>query len=146
MTTLVEQARERLYAQGGRMTAQRRLVIELLDGLAEHPTAEELYEQARRRDPKIHLSTVYRTLRWLQQEGLISSRWFAESERQERFEPNRPQDHFHFVCLDCGRRIEFFESPLTNEIITQFEGRFQAQVDSASLTLYGLCDSCCEGS
>ena len=77
MRELINVATERLRAQGGRMTIQRRLIFSLLDSLGEHPTAEELLILAREQDPDLNLSTVYRTLRWLEAENLVSSRVFA---------------------------------------------------------------------
>jgi Fe2+ or Zn2+ uptake regulation protein len=90
MGELINVAQERLRAQGGRMTIQRRLLFSILDSLGEHPTAEELLLLARKQDPDLNLSTVYRTLRWLEAESLVSSRVFAEERRQERFDAALP--------------------------------------------------------
>jgi Fe2+ or Zn2+ uptake regulation protein len=145
MTSLIQQARERLHSQGGRMTAQRRLILEILEGdEGYHPTAEEVYAQARQREPRIHLSTVYRTLRWLHAEGLVSSRWFHEERRQERFDPNSPSEHHHFVCLSCQEVIEFLEPLMTEGVRRRFENQHGALVEKASLQMYGWCSQCRE--
>lgn len=141
MGVLVQQVTERLRAQGGRVTAQRRLILETLDTVSTHPTAEELYEQARRHDPTLNLSTVYRLLRWLESEGLVSSRWFEGEPHRERFDPAQPADHDHFLCLTCKRVIEFNE-PLTEAMKDRFTQKFGAQVMSATLVLYGQCADC----
>ena len=73
MGDLIQEAHVRLRAQGGRMTAQRRLLLSLLESLREHPTAEELFLLAIKQDPTLNLSTVYRTLRWLEGESLVIS-------------------------------------------------------------------------
>lgn len=123
------------------MTAQRRLIFESLDGMVDHPTAEELFHRVRLQDPRINLSTVYRTLRWLEQEGLISARMFDEDRRQERFDPGRPSDHHHFVCTECKNVIEF-DNRLVDRIVLQFEDDYGVAVESGNLTLYGLCAEC----
>jgi len=123
------------------MTAQRRLILETLENTSSHPTAEELFEVVRKFDTKIHLSTVYRTLRWLEQEGLVSARRFDEGQRQERFDPALPSEHDHFVCKSCQRVIEFNDSQ-KQTIRDQFEIETGATVETISIELYGLCADC----
>lgn len=141
MTDLVSTARERLRAQGGRLTAQRRLLFSILDSLGEHPTAEELFHVARERDPELNLSTVYRTLRWLEAENLVSTRVFDEDRRQERFDPALPCEHHHFMCTRCKSVIEF-NSSLFASIKSQFQELNGARVATGSIVLYGLCADC----
>ncbi len=143
MGTLVNQVAKKLRQQGGRMTAQRRLILGVLESMpGDHPTAEEVHSRAQASDPNLHLSTVYRTLRWLQAEGLVSSHWFPEERRHERFDPNRPAGHHHFVCQACQEVVEFVEPLMMDSIRRQFEDRSGSFVESASLVLYGLCPSC----
>lgn len=132
---------QRLHAQGGRMTRQRRLILETLSSLRGHPTAEEVHAVARRSAPNLHLSTVYRTLRWLQQAGLVSSRWFADERRQERFDPALPTEHHHFQCTAC-KHVSEFDDPLLERVKARFARQTGARVASASLVFYGLCDTC----
>jgi Fe2+ or Zn2+ uptake regulation protein len=141
MGTLVQDAGERLRREGGRMTAQRRLILEELECLDCHPTAEDLYDAVRQREAGINLSTIYRTLRWLEQAGMISARRFDEEGRQERFDPALPAEHHHFVCSACKSVIEF-DDPQIENIKTWFEKRTGAKVELASVTLYGLCSQC----
>ena len=141
MSDLLVNARQRLHTRGGRMTAQRRLILVILDALDSHPTAEELHAIAVQEDPSLHLSTVYRTLRWLEQEGLISARRFDEARRQDRFDPVLPSQHYHFLCSACKNVIEF-DHPAIAEIQQDFERQHQVQVASASVVLYGLCADC----
>ena len=144
MGELVSQAYERLRSQGGRMTNQRRLLLSILDSLGEHPTAEELLLIARKQDPDLNLSTVYRTLRWLEAEKLVSARLFAEERRQERFDAALPSEHHHFMCNNCKNVIEF-DTDLLADIKTQFEVSSGANVSTGSIVLYGLCPSCQDG-
>ena len=141
MSELVNQAYERLRSQGGRMTNQRRLLLSILDSLGEHPTAEELLLIARKQDPDLNLSTVYRTLRWLEAEKLVSARLFAEERRQERFDAALPREHHHFMCTNCKNVIEF-DTELLVDIKSQFQDSSGARVSTGSIVLYGLCPSC----
>lgn len=141
MSDLVTEAQERLRLQGGRMTLQRRLLFSILDSLGEHPTAEELLLLAREKDPDLNLSTVYRTLRWLEAENLVSTRVFAEERRQERFDAALPSEHHHFMCTNCKDVIEF-DTDLLRSIKSEFQELNGAQVVKGSIVLYGLCAKC----
>jgi Fe2+ or Zn2+ uptake regulation protein len=141
MNNLLDEAADILRSQGGRMTSQRRLILQTLENMSSHPSADELHSIVRQQYPHIHLSTVYRTLRWLEGEGLISSRWFEEERRQERFDPAIPVEHHHFLCTRCKKVIEF-DYPLVDEIARQFEQETNAQIDSTTVVLYGLCKDC----
>lgn len=143
MDDLIQETLTRVQAKGGRMTAQRRLILETLSRMETHPTAEEIYHLASQKDPSLHLSTVYRTLRWLEQEGLVKVRLFNEDRRKERFDPSPPAEHYHFLCTRCKRVIEF-DTLLVNAIKAQFELHSGAQVEVGSVVLYGLCSSCRE--
>jgi Fur family transcriptional regulator, ferric uptake regulator len=141
MVNLLQESKKRLNAGGGRMTVQRRLILETLGELGGHPSVEEIYDLARQTDPSLHLTTVYRTLRWLEREGLVSSCWFEDERHQERFDPGQPGEHYHFLCTSCKAVIEF-DNLLVNTIKAQFELHTGAQVDIGRVVLYGLCAPC----
>lgn len=141
MGDLVQEAHVRLRSQGGRMTTQRRLLFSILDSLGEHPTAEELFHIARQRDSTLNFSTVYRTLRWLENENLVSTRVFAEDRRQERFDAALPSEHHHFMCTNCRTVIEF-DTELLEFIKLRFQEKNDASVTTGSIVLYGLCRNC----
>lgn len=141
MGTLVEDATEKLRMQGGRMTSQRMMILELLESLDTHPTAEELYAVASRRDANLNLSTVYRTLNWLESEGLVSTRRFDEPHGAERFDAASPVEHHHFICKICKRVIEF-DDPLIAKLKLRFSAQYDCEIESASVMLYGVCSDC----
>lgn len=135
-------------ASGGRMTAQRRLILDVLNELGGHPTVEEIFAAARCYDTTLNVSTVYRTLAWLENAGLVSHCHLdsgPDGEHSERFDPVTPIEHHHFVCTACSQVIEF-ESPRIEELKVEFARQQGADVQRAALTLYGLCAACrCEG-
>jgi len=141
MSNLLLQAQKQLQIQGGRMTIQRRIILETLEEMTDHPTAEELYNLAREIDPSLNLSTVYRTLRWLQTENLVQSRFFEEEHHPERFDSMAPEEHHHFLCTRCRKVIEF-DSELVASLKKKFQHDSGAEVHSGSLILYGICAEC----
>jgi len=63
---------EELCARKGlRMTGQRRIIARVLSGCEDHPDVEEVYRRASQVDDRISLSTVYRTVRLFEEEGII---------------------------------------------------------------------------
>ena len=142
---LTRHAVQTLSSTGGRMTTQRRLILAALAASPNHPTAEELYHQVLPKNPALNLSTVYRTLRWLEQEVLINSRHFEGEPHQDRFDPVAVQgaDHHHFRCRACNHIIEF-DAPQLDQVRQMFIGEHGGQVESASLVLYGLCAACAD--
>src|SRR4030042_232878 len=110
---LMEDAAGLLRTKGGRVTAQRRLILKSFRAASEHPTAEEIFQIARRKDPGLNLSTVYRTMRWLEDEGLVRSRLLDADSKSERFDSARPGEHHPFICSNCRRIVEFDSSELT---------------------------------
>lgn len=145
MASLVSEAQQQIALHGGRMTPQRRMILEALEASPqEHPTAEELYSRLKPLAPDLNLSTIYRTLRWLENAGLIGSRWFEKDRGQERFDITLTSEHHHFVCRLCQRVIEF-TSPQADAIKEQFENEFGCLVEAASIALSGVCEDCLIG-
>ncbi len=141
MSSLVQESQKRLHAQGGRMTSQRRLILETLENMSGHPTAEDLFAVVNQCDPNLNLSTVYRTLRWLELEGLVSSRRFDDEHHHEHFDAALPTEHDHFLCTTCKGVIEF-NNPFNEAIKMQFEDTTGAFVENSFIELYGLCADC----
>src|SRR5262247_1017070 len=88
-----------LRARGLRLTRPRRLILDVVRATDAHPTAAFVYQNVRRRLPRVSLATVYRNLRMLAAEGLLAERADAGG---LRFDGNTGP-HDHFTCLTCGR-------------------------------------------
>ena len=85
-----------LQDQGVRMTRQRKLLFELIDGSQDHLNAEALFRLAKERDPKINRVTVYRTLKLLKQEGLVDELDLLHHEGdQHYYETRLKREHAH---------------------------------------------------
>jgi Fur family ferric uptake transcriptional regulator len=91
---------ERLRARGIRLTAQRRVVAQVLQGDNVHLTADEIHDRARRELPEISRATVYNSLHDFVQLGEVGE---VNHGRAVRFDPNAHVRHHHFICDDCAR-------------------------------------------
>jgi len=124
---------------GERVTWQRRLLLDLISQAGGHLDADELFRRAKEREPRISLSTVYRNLRLFKKLGLVDERHLSEN--HHHYEIKSPSEHYHLVCLGCGRVIEF-ESPLLQRIENQIRRENRFEVTGAEIRLQGYCSRC----
>ena len=97
---------ERLCADKGlRMTGQRRTIARVLSDAEDHPDVEEVYRRASTIDPRISLSTVYRTVRLFESEGILERHEFGDG--RARYEPAGHGHHDHLINVKTGEVIEF---------------------------------------
>ena len=119
-----------------RDTPQRKLIRTILKGCRDHPTAETVYERARRLNPSIGFGTVYRNLSVLADDGEILRLPIPGG--ADRFD-GTVADHGHYFCRDCGR---FGDIP-TEAVSPHLEAEGFA-VDGLLLIATGRCAACCE--
>ena len=96
---------EQCAQKGMRMTDQRRIIAQVIEQADDHPDVEELYRRASARDPRISLSTVYRTLNLFEESGLVTKHDFKDG--RARFEPLPDEHHDHLIDIRSGKVIEF---------------------------------------
>lgn len=121
------------------MTAQRRVVAEVLDGDHVHLTADEVHALAARRLPEISRATVYNALGELVALGEVAE--VSTDGRAKRYDPNARTPHQHLVCSGCGtiRDVRPAGDPLAG--LPESE-RMGFTVSKADVTYRGLCPSC----
>jgi Fur family ferric uptake transcriptional regulator len=97
---------ERLCGQKGlRMTEQRRVIAHIIKEADDHPDVEELYKRASSVDSKISISTVYRTVKLLEEAGILVRHDFKEG--RARYEEIRDEHHDHLIDITTGKIVEF---------------------------------------
>ena len=87
-----------------RNTIQRMLILDAVNSLDCHPTADEIYAEVSKRCPTVSRGTVYRNLGKLADEGEILR--VAVANAPDRFDRKKGA-HRHFLCLKCGRVTDF---------------------------------------
>jgi Fur family transcriptional regulator, ferric uptake regulator len=142
VSDLAERLRDALRATGGRLTPQRRLILQVLEASDEHLDAEALYERVKARDSDVSLATVYRTLAMLREIGLVEEHRLGQD--HAHFEAVRDEPHYHFTCLNCGDVIEF-DTDLVAQIEQQLYAQEGVRVVSSQLHLQGYCAACRSG-
>ena len=96
---------KRCIDKGMRMTEQRRVIAGVLEEAIDHPDTEELYNRASKIDPKISISTVYRTVALFEDAGIIDRHDFKDG--RARYEPAPERHHDHLIDMKSGQVIEF---------------------------------------
>jgi Fur family transcriptional regulator, ferric uptake regulator len=131
-----------LKKQGIRLTRQRQILLELIEQSGQHLDADQLYERAKMRDPKINRVTVYRTLKMLKQGQMVDELDLMHYEGdQHYYETRMKQEHAHVVCLRCGKVEEFYGEPL-HRLRRQIEVHFGFQILVARTEVGGYCSHC----
>jgi Fe2+ or Zn2+ uptake regulation protein len=142
MEDLVAASERRLREAGKRITPQRKLVLAILARASEHLDANDIYDQGRRRDVHLSLSTVYRTLSMLKETGVV--RELHLDGEQHHYELDGKDEHSHLVCMECGQVIEADSTPFAEaaSVTAQVYG---FEVASAHVELAGYCADCRKG-
>ena len=126
---------ERLCVQQGlKMTGQRRVIARVLSEADDHPDVEELYRRSTALDGRISIATVYRTVRLLEERGILERRDFGGG--RARYEPTEHGRHYHLIDVDTGRVIEF-EDTEQEGLMEQIAARLGFELVSTRLEIYG---------
>jgi len=91
--------------KGMRMTGQRRVIARVLSEAADHPDVEEVHRRAALHDNRISIATVYRTVRLLEDAGILERHDFRDG--RSRYEQVSEEHHDHLIDINTGDVIEF---------------------------------------
>ncbi len=127
-----------LRAQGGRVTASRRAILETFLGVGGHVTAEALTSKVQTAQPDVHESTVYRFLDELERLGVVDHVHLGHGPAVYHLAADA---HHHLVCDGCGAVEE-----VPDEIFADLRGRLQAEFGFAlqprHFAVTGHCQAC----
>ncbi len=97
---------ERLCIKHGmRMTEQRRIIAAVLSDAEDHPDVDEVHSRAAKIDSRISIATVYRTVRLLEDAGILERHDFRDG--RSRYEQVSQDHHDHLIDMESGTVIEF---------------------------------------
>ena len=128
-----------LKARGYRVTPQRAIILEAIEGLSGHMTAEDIFEIVQHTSAYISLATVYRTLDLLKELGLITESHMGTT--TTHYAPISHGPHHHAVCRKCNHTIELSHTvfePIAQEL--RAKNGFVADVNH--LVIFGWCSEC----
>ncbi|MEQ3746117.1 MAG: Fur family transcriptional regulator [Henriciella sp.] len=117
------------------MTTARRAILRALENSEDHPDAFVLHDRAKAYDPTIAQATVYRTMRILEQEGLVEKHDFGNG--RARYEEAEKAQHDHLINLSTGEIIEF-QDPSLEVLKIEIAKRLGFHLKDHRLELYGV--------
>ncbi len=85
-----------------RNTRQKEIVLEEVQSRFDHPSAQEIYTEVRKRDSRISKGTVYRNLKELSRTGQINHIPVPGADRYDL----RVERHYHIMCVSCGSLVD----------------------------------------
>lgn len=123
-------------------TRQRKLILLILKNTRSHPTADSIYDEARKTIPHISKGTVYRNLAILKERGEITELKIDETVARYEIKQN---SHYHFRCEQCGKVIDI-NMPVEESMNHKVSRETGFQVNSHLLEFRGLCRECLRSS
>jgi Fe2+ or Zn2+ uptake regulation protein len=129
---VIAMARER----GLKITPQRRAIVAYLQQAENHPTTDEVLQAVNEKFPLTSRATVYNTINWLKDAGMLLEVFEAGC---VRLDPNFDRHH-HFVCNKCGR-VEDVGFDLIGDIGICVLPEHQT-IESFEIVVRGICAKC----
>ncbi|HXW16194.1 MAG TPA: transcriptional repressor [Terriglobia bacterium] len=124
------------------MTAQRRLLVSIIQNSRRHLDAATLLEYAKKQDPEIDRATVYRTIALLKNRRLIDELDLMHLEGEKHYyEAKTNRDHCHIACFRCGAIMEF-TSLSFEKLKTEMAKQSEFQIRVVRLEAGGFCKRC----
>jgi Fur family ferric uptake transcriptional regulator len=130
---------EILREKGYRLTPQRMMVLEAIEASHDHISAEEIHSKARIRYPYINISTVYRTLELLKENGLVTETDLGGG--RFLYHPAGKAQHHHLVCRKCGRVMDIDASEF-RQLREELKAKYSFDAEFEHIAIFGTCDSC----
>jgi Fe2+ or Zn2+ uptake regulation protein len=129
---------ERLAQAGGRRTASRQAIVEVIVEAGSHLTADEIVDRVHARFPSVNLSTVYRTLDALTDLGIVDHVHFGHGRAVYH---RTDEAHQHLVCEECGA-VEELPIARLRTFLEMLDRDFGFEVDRRHFAIVGRCGAC----
>ena len=101
---------EKCITKGVRLTDQRKVIAEVMSASNNHPDVDELHKRVNKIDKKISIATVYRTVKLLEESGIIEKHDFKGG--KARYEESPEEHHDHLIDINSGEIIEFVDKEI----------------------------------
>ena len=121
-----------------RNTVQKSIVLQALNELANHPTADAVYDHVHASHPSISKATVYRVLNKMSDEDQVLR--VRINNGADHFD-HQVFPHYHVRCIECGR-VDDVIIPLLSEVEEQAAEASLYLITGCSLQFDGICPAC----
>lgn len=134
----VERFKHACRGAGVKITHQRLVILREAIRRRDHPDAEAIFCSVRRRLPTISRDTVYRTLWFLRDLGLVTV--LGPGRESLRFDTNI-RAHHHFTCVRCGA-VHDFENGTFDRLTAPAEASAFGRAEKVQVEFRGVCRKC----
>ena len=132
---------DKCLKKGVKLTEQRKIIAKVISeskevyGESDHPDVDELYKRVTKLDPKISIATVYRTVKLLEESGILTKHDFKGG--KARYEQINESHHDHLIDIKTGEIIEFVDEEI--EILQKkVAEKYGYDLVDHKLELYGV--------
>ncbi len=137
----------KLQQNGHRLTCQRLTILNVLfDHDFDHMGAKEIYRDAKQHSSQISIATVYRTVLFLEEAGILNRiRTNDNHGRCELIHPDGQNGHPHLVCTRCKEPIDIVDNQimrLLEACCDIIQSRYGFDIDAQNILYHGLCYQC----
>jgi Fur family ferric uptake transcriptional regulator len=136
---LINKLKQSITKNNMKHSKQREYIFETLIDMEHHSTPEELYDEIKIKNKAIGISTIYRTLSYLEKENLIKSISFGALGK--KYEAVNQKQHDHIICNSCGEIVEFIDESI-NSIKEKILKTHNFRATKHGIELYGTCEVC----
>ena len=136
-----ENIEQKCIDKGLKLTEQRKIIVKVLSesketyGESDHPDVDELYNRVSKVDSKISIATVYRTVKILEEAGILIKHDFKAG--KARYEQIRESHHDHLIDVKTGEIIEFVDDEI-EKLQKKVADKYGYQLVDHKLELYGI--------
>ena len=134
----IENYTEQLHNNGYRVTPQRLAILQILVDEGDHLSPIEVYQKAVKILPGITEATVYRTLNFLTEQGIIMSAHIGNGQLVYEIADHK---HHHLICRNCQKTMDI-DHEMLEPLYHTLEAKTGFQLDIVHLTFFGLCPEC----
>jgi len=120
--------------KGVRLTDQRKLIAKVMSESKDHPDVDELHKRVNKLDTKISIATVYRTVKLLEEAGIVSKHDFRGN--KARYEQAAEEHHDHLIDVNTGEITEFVNEDI-EKLQKQVAEKLGYKLVDHRLELYG---------
>ncbi len=131
MSSVIE---NKCIEKGVRLTDQRKIIAQVMSESTNHPDVDELHKRVSKVDSKISIATVYRTVKLLEEAGIVAKHDFKGN--KARYEQAPKEHHDHLIDIKTGEIIEFVNEDI-EKLQKQVAEKLGYKLVDHRLELYG---------